>query len=525
MINVIPRPRVAVEEEGCYQLPFGALSVQYDGRLGNMRQCVACTLGVMSEEREETDIRFIYTEKVKEEEYVLKISEEGIKIFACDYSGAFYAMVTLKQLIDSENKVTCCKISDKPLYSWRGMHLDESRHFFGAETVKKLIDFMALYKLNRFHWHLTDDQGWRIEIKKHPLLTEIGSKRVGSQLHHWKCLDMSHTPVEGYYTQEEIKQIVAYAKARCVEIIPEIDFPAHSLAAIASYNDLACREIHCEVPNFFGEVIPASRGEKNWNRTLCLGKDEVIDFVFDVIDETAELFPFPYFHVGGDEAPTNEWKNCDKCQSRMRAEGLKNETQLQGWFTNKVNAHLKEIGKTMIGWNEILAAKGIDSDIVAQYWTPLKDKNVNKHLKNGGQTILSNHKYFYFDMTHEYCTVKGTYYYEPKKVGIKGKYSDSILGVEGENWTEWTDEENELFFKLCNRGLALSECAWSRSHNYGDFLERLEANKEMLDKMGIYYGEDWLTLEKNKKRKKKAAKKIGLDKKAYDSEYEISINK
>ena len=525
MINVIPKPRVAVEEEGFYELSSGVVGFSYDERLGNMRQCIACSLGVMSVETCEPDISFIYTEKVKAEEYLLKVTEDGIKIYASDYSGAFYALITLKQLIDDENKIPCCKISDRPLYSWRGMQLDESRHFFGAETVRKLLDFMAMYKLNRFHWHLTDDQGWRIEIKKHPLLTEIGSKRKGSQLHHWGSLDMSHVPVEGYYTQDEIKQIIAYAKARGIEIIPEIDFPAHCASALAAYNNLACREIDCEVPDFFGEKIPESRGMKNWNRTLCLGKDEVISFAYDVIDEVAELFPFPYFHVGGDEAPTGEWKKCDKCQSRMKTEGLKNETELQGWFTNKLNAYLKTQGKIMIGWNEVLAAKKIDAGVVAQYWTPLKDKNVNKHLKNGGEVILSNHKYFYFDMLHSYCTVKGTYYYEPKKAGIKSKYDNSVLGVEGENWTEWTDTAEELFFKMCNRGLALAECGWSRSRDYADFIERLQENKPLLDKMGVYYGEDWLTLSKSKKKKKKAAKKLGLDSKAYDGEYEISIAK
>jgi hexosaminidase len=200
MINVIPRPRVAVEEEGFYELSKDVISISYDAILGNMRQCIACSLGMMSIELEEADICFIYTEKVKEEEYLLKVTEDGIRVYASDYSGAFYAMVTLKQLMDEENKVPCCKISDRPLYSWRGMQLDESRHFFGMQEVRKLIDYMATYKLNRFHWHLTDDQGWRIEIKKHPLLTEIGSKRKGSQLHSWRSLDMSHTPVEGYYT-------------------------------------------------------------------------------------------------------------------------------------------------------------------------------------------------------------------------------------------------------------------------------------------------------------------------------------
>lgn len=521
MINVIPRPRVAVEEEGYYQLPSGAISIRYDGRLGNMRQCIACTLGVMSEERRDTDIAFIYTEKVKAEEYVLKVTEDGIRIFANDYNGAFYAVVTLKQLMDSEGNVPCCKISDRPLYSWRGIHLDESRHFFGVETVKKLLDFMALYKLNRFHWHLTDDQGWRVEIKKHPLLTEIGSKRNGSQLHHWGSLAMSHTPVEGYYTQEEIKQIIAYAKARCIEIIPEIDFPAHCRSAIASYNDLSCLGTHSTVPEYFGG-IPGSKDSDVGIRLLCLGKDEVMDFVYDVIDEVSDLFPFPYFHVGGDEAPTSDWKKCPQCQARMRAEGLKDETALQGWFTNKLNEHLKANGKIMVGWNEILAEKNLDTDVVAQSWTPKKDKNVYKHIKKGGNVILSNHKYFYFDMLHSYCTVKDTYYFDKKQIGIKDKYSDMILGVEGENWTEWTCTEDELFFKLCNRSLALSECGWSRSRDYSDFLKRLQNNKARLDSMGIYYGKDKITLEANKKKIKKTAKLLGLDPKGYDIEYAVS---
>ena len=524
MINVIPRPRVAVEEEGYFELPKRELCIRYDLRLGNMRQCVACTLGLISVECCYSDIVFIYSDKMAEEEYLLKVTEAGIRILASDYKGAFYAMITLKQLINDENKIPCCKISDRPLYSWRGVHLDESRHFFGVATVKKLLDFMALYKLNRFHWHLTDDHGWRVEIKKHPLLTEIGSKREGSQLHRWGSLDMSHTPVEGYYTQEEIRQIIAYAKARCIEIIPEIDFPAHCRSAIAAYNDLSCLGTHCKVPEYFGG-IPGSKVSEAGSRLLCLGKDEVMDFVYDVLDEVAELFPFPYLHVGGDEAPVEDWKKCARCQARMRAEGLKDETALQGWFTNKLNEHLKSRGKIMVGWNEILAEKNLGTDIVVQNWTPKKDKNVYKFIKKGGNVILSNHKYFYFDMQHSYCTVKGTYYFDLKKANIKDKYSDMILGVEGENWTEWTCTEDELFFKLCNRSLALAECSWSRSRDYADFIERLQNNKARLDKMRIYYGADSVTLDPCKKSVQKAAKKMGMDPKGYDIEYAVSLTK
>ncbi len=521
MINVIPRPRVAEELEGSFKLQKRALAIKGDERLGNLRQAVVCALGILAEEKEEYDIKFIYTEKVKDEEYLLKVSEEEIKIFAADYNGAFYALITLKQLI-VKGEIPCCRISDRPLYAYRGIQLDESRHFFGIETVKKLLDYMALYKLNRFHWHLTDDQGWRLEIKKYPLLTEIGSKRIGSQLHSWRSDEMDDEPVEGYYTQEEIKEIVAYAKARGIEIIPEVDFPAHAAAALASYNNLACREIECEVPNYFGGKIPKKAGIKDWNRTLCLGKDEVLEFVYDVLDETAELFPYPYIHVGGDEAPTDEWKKCPKCQQRMKENGLKNETELQGWFTNKLNNHLKSIGKTLIGWNEVLAAKGIDRDIVAQYWTNKNDKNVEKHLKNGGKALISKHKFFYFDMLHSYCTVKDTYNFDVKSLGLK-KYSDSILGLEGENWTEWTATEDELFFKMANRGLALAECAWSRSRDYADFIDRLQYNKRRLDKLEIYYGEDWLTLEKNKKAKNKRAKKLKIYPNDFDTEYIMSV--
>lgn len=524
MINVIPRPRVAVEEEGYFELPKREICIRHDEFLGNMRQCVACTLGLISVESCYSDIAFIYSDKMADEEYVLKITEAGIKIFASSYRGAFYAMITVKQLLDDENKVPCCQISDRPLHSWRGVHLDESRHFFGVATVKKLLDFMALYKLNRFHWHLTDDHGWRVEIKKHPLLTEIGSKREGSQLHRWGSLDMSHTPVEGYYTQEEISQIIAYAKARCIEIIPEIDFPAHCRSAIAAYNDLSCLGTHCKVPEYFGG-IPGSKVSEAGSRLLCLGKDEVMDFVYDVLDEVAELFPFPYLHVGGDEAPVEDWKKCARCQARMRAEGLKDETALQGWFTNKLNEHLKSRGKIMVGWNEILAEKNLGTDVVVQNWTPKKDKNVYKFIKKGGNVILSNHKYFYFDMQHSYCTVKGTYYFDLKKVNIKDKYSDMILGVEGENWTEWTCTEDELFFKLCNRSLALAECSWSRSRDYADFIERLQNNKARLDKMGIYYGADCVTLDPCKKSIQKAAKKMGMDPKGYDIEYAVSLTK
>lgn len=528
MINIIPIPEKFTRQQGHLSFDKKTAGIYIPEEFSSLREEAGYEAVSL---KDEALIKITYSEKEKREGYSLEIKRDGIEIEAADAAGAFYALQSLKQLIAlSQEEKGAVRLSflkiinDAPRYSWRGLHLDESRHFFGKKTVKKLLDFMSLYKLNRFHWHLTDDQGWRVEIEKYPRLTEIGSTRVGSQLHNWGCEDMDDKTVEGYYTKEDIREIVAYAKQRFIEIVPEIDFPAHSLAAIAGYNSLACREKECEVANYFGAIIPHKSGNKDWNRPLCLGKDEAVQFAFDVIEEVADLFPFGYFHVGGDEAPTNEWKKCPDCQKRIKDEKLKDEVALQGWFTNQLNDCLKKKGKTMIGWNEVLAADFVDSDIVAQYWTPKKDKNVTKHLEKGGKVILSNHKYFYFDMLYTYCTVKGTYSYSPEVMKIGKQHEKSILGVEAEMWTEWTATEKELFFKLWHRGLALSETAWSKEEakDYNSFKNRLQLHKKIADEKGYYYGEDSMTLKPNGLKKTLLAKKNGFTIKDFDSEYRLS---
>ncbi|MBQ3136844.1 MAG: beta-N-acetylhexosaminidase [Clostridia bacterium] len=529
MINVIPKPNNLTLKDGDCFIYRKRVLLHVDKELSDIEKFIDKCLCVKTEKAvNESHIEFIYDDTLPEETYSLKSEGYGIKVFAGTYSGAFYGLMTLSQLINSEGNdgetVICPQLmieKDAPKHSWRGLQLDESRHFFGKETVKKYLDFMALYKLNRFHWHLTDDQGWRIEIEKYPLLTEIGSYRKGSQLHSWSCTEYEEIPHSGYYTKEDIREIIAYAKERCIEIIPEIDFPAHCAAAIAAYNDLACRNIPCEVFDFCGDPLAKVKGIRNWNRPLCLGKDEVIDFAKNVIDEVAELFPFPYFHVGGDEAPQNEWKKCPECQKRIKDKKLKNETELQAWFTNEINAFLKEKGKTMIGWNEVLASKNTDADIIGQYWTPKKDDNVIRHLKKGGKVILSCHKYFYFDMAYDYCTPKGTYSYEPKDSKIKKELNKGILGIEAEMWTEWITNEDHIFFMLFNRGLALSENAWTYNKNYSNFKSRLQLHKAFMDKMGIYYGNDHITMYKNKSYKKSQSKKYGFTVKHNDAEFRL----
>lgn len=533
MITLIPMPKDIKQTSNTFSFKKNSLTVYSDSQLAEVCKQIPSVMNTEFKEadKESATLKILLSGDEEKDGYSLKIDNSGIEIKASCYSGAFYALQSARQLFSSDSektdtftaKHTVIK-NDKPAYSWRGLQLDESRHFFGKDTVKKLLDFMAMYKYNVFHWHLTDDQGWRIEIKKYPLLTEIGSVRKGTQKGNWDSKEMDDSEYGGFYTQEDIKEIVEYAKERCISIVPEIDFPAHCASAIAAYNHLACRDIPWEVQSFFGGVIPKMRGLKDWNRTLCLGKSEVYDFVFDVIDEVCSLFPFEYFHIGGDEAPTDEWKKCPLCQKAIKDHSLKNEVELQGYFTNQVNRHLKKNGKILIGWNEILASKYIDRDIVGQYWTPSKDLNVVNHVNNGGKVILSRHSAFYFDMKYDNVTVKNSYCFRPEKCDIPKNKLDSVLGFECENWSEWTETEDELFFKIFNRGLAIAECVWSDNSvkSFSSFEKRIQKHKDYMDALGIFYGPDEITMKKNIRFKKKLAKEYGLSLNDFNCEYLMS---
>lgn len=533
MINLIPMPENIVTTTDSFSFKREGATVFFSPELESLREMFARLLAIKPQKSDKPgEISFIFDSSEEKDSYSLIIDKSGVRVFASDYEGGFYACQTLRQLFEADFKgkrrLACqyVKIScDKPEYKWRGLQLDESRHFFGKETVKRFLDFMAMYKLNVFHWHLTDDQGWRIESEKYPRLTEVGSKRTQSQIKNWSCLECDGKPVEGYYTKEDIKEIVRYAKERCIEIMPEVDFPAHSAAVLASYNELACRDIPCEVQFYFGAKIPVSQGNKDWNRTLCLGKEEVYDFVKNVIDETAELFPFEYFHIGGDEAPTDEWKKCPCCQKKMKEENLKDETELQGYFSNRLSEHLISIGKIPVGWNEILKAKGISRDITVQYWTPQKDKNVTTHLRQGGKVIMSCHKAFYFDMPYTLAKIKNTYNFSPLSNNVPKDCLDNVLGFEGENWTEWTDSEKQLFFKLAPRSAALAENAWSKDSvkNYDSFVKRFMRHKLYLEENGIFIGNERLIFHPSALYKSIMAPRCSTDARDYDCEYKISL--
>lgn len=290
--------------------------------------------------------------KINNEEYMLLINKSEITIAAQENAGVFYGIQTLLQLLPLEEKdeikLPCLLINDQPKFKWRGMHLDVSRHFFDIEFIKKYIDFLAQYKMNTFHWHLTDDQGWRIEIKKYPKLTEIGAWRNGSMVGHYRDQTFDTKRYGGFYTQEEIKEVVAYAKERHITVIPEIELPGHALAALAAYPQYSCTGGPFEVGKTWGVL----------DDVFC-PKDETFTFLENILSEVIELFPSEYIHIGGDECPKTRWKSCSHCQKRMKDEKLKNEHELQSYFIQRIEKFVNSKGRKIIGWDEILEG-GLD---------------------------------------------------------------------------------------------------------------------------------------------------------------------
>lgn len=506
--NLIPHPQRAQAQNGsCDLRAIAALNVapQFARTADNLRAIVETGLGKPLPEGAGNAIDVVFDPKQPAEGYALTIAPNGVKIAASDAAGALYGVQSLRVMARWDTaaplrSLECAQIDDYPRFGWRGLLLDEGRHFFGAETVKRLLRIMALNKLNVLHWHLTDDQGWRVEIKHYPLLTEIGSQRSQSQIHGWKKKpsDSDHTPHGGFYTQEQLKEIVAYADALGIMIVPEIDMPAHFAAAFAAYSDLACRDKKVEVPWYFGGQYPVSQGIRDWNRSACIGNPKTMEFIHTVIDEISEIFPAPYFHIGGDEAPKEEWKTCPKCQALMQREGLANVDQLQAYFTNQVQKYVAQKGKRLIGWNEVLKGNMLDDSVIVQYWTPQPDPRVKKHLQNGGEIIISKHQYFYFDMPFGQYPLDNTYRFQPYFGGITPEYDKQIKGVEAAAWTEWIADADKLDFQLFPRLIALSEVAWYQGKkDKKEFYARLDAYKPILEHLGITYAKDEICKIKN----------------------------
>lgn len=404
------------------------------------------------------------------EGYQLDVSQEKIKILGSTSQGIFYGIQTLRQLlpveIESPTKINqswsvpCVSIEDYPRFSWRGFMLDESRHFFGKETVKKMLDLMGSLKFNVFHWHLTDDQGWRIEIKKYPRLIEVGSKRVGTIINR-KRLD--GIPVMGYYTQDEIKEIIDYASERFIRIIPEIDVPGHVTALLASYPELSCTGGPFEVSARFGIL----------KEILCAGKEEVFEFIQNVLNEVMEVFPSKIIHTGGDEVPKNRWKDCSDCQTRINKEGLNSEQELQVYFTNRIAKYLESNGRRLMGWNEILNDELIDNAI-CHYWD-FKFDEVIKNARKGRAIIMSERMAVYLNLPYSGISLNKTYEYDPIPDELERKFHENVCGIEACLWTEYVKDIKRLEFQVFPRLIAVAETGWTLKNNkdYHSFLTRL----------------------------------------------------
>lgn len=426
--------------------------------------------------------------ELKSEAYLLTVNEDHIIICASDKKGVFYAVQTLLQIsgvaAGKIHKFECCAIADEPRFSHRGFMLDEARHFFGKDFVKKQLDMMALLKLNVFHWHLTDDQGWRVEIKKYPLLTEKGSIRKNTQLNlvgyskHKEKHDNKEYGRGLYYTQEDIKEIVAYAKELNIEIIPEIDMPGHLTAAIACYPELSCTKEKLEVANRWGVMETIG----------CAGREELYNFVFDVIDELAPLFPSKHFHIGGDEVPKTRWKKCPECQAKIKKLNLKNEEELQGAFNEMVQNHLKSKGKNIIGWNEILKNGNINPDTIVQWWTGnCKQNGISKWVEQGNSIIITSSKFVYMDYFYSQSDLRNFYSMDYDTLGLPEKYEDRVIGMEAPMWTEYVRDTGKYNFNVYPRMQALAEMCWTQKdlRNFDDFNKRLKYFDDIFKKFEI----------------------------------------
>ncbi len=434
-------------------------------------------------------IKFNKDNTLKNEAYKLKISPDGITVSASDENGAFYGAVTLKIMImqaksaDGVAVLNCAYIYDYPKFAYRGGMMDEARHFFGIDAVKQTLDNMALLKLNKFHWHLSDDQGYRIESEVFPLLNEISGKRKYELLGGCNNLAFPELQKGGdeychYYKKDEIREIVEYANSLCIDVIPEIDLPGHTVAILAAYPELSCLKGEYEV--FCENGITKD--------VLCAGQEETYDFVEKLLIEVCELFPYNYFHMGGDEASKGHkiWeKECVVCQAKMKELGLEKGKDLQAYFNNRVNEILKKLGKTNIEWNDGIY-ENTANDIVGHYWiyrNPAWVKRENKKRKY----IVSPCPTLYFDFSYSTVPLKKVYNYNIAKSGFVNE--KNVLGIEFESWAEWIDTYDAWEFSVYPRILAFAEGAWTEDKfkNYKDFYKRLNFFKAYMKTKNINY--------------------------------------
>ncbi len=453
MINLIPRINGSIcAENSVCKLPE-CIGIAYNGF---ENWCTAAFLQRMGVDACVGD--FLQLERdatLPQEHYQLNVTEKGIKIVAADEKGVIWALTTLAELA-RDGCVPFCTIEDGPKYRHRGLSLDCARHFFPAAEVKKIIEEISLTKLNVLKWHLTDDQGWRIESKRFPRLHEVSGQ---------------------FYTQEEIRDVVEFARIRGVEIIPEIELPGHVSALLAAYPQYSCS----------GKEVKLATGGGIYPIVLCPGKDEVFAFLSELLEEVAGLFPGPRFHIGGDETPKGEWKKCPHCQARMEALGLTDYEDLQGWFAAQAGKILKKQGKTAICWNETLRNSTHPMDIQIQYWTLNHRISMEEFANAGGKWIYSDMFELYLDYPYAMTPLKKVYETQPHLGERDIGTMENLLGLEACIWAEHIRENEKLEQLLFPRIQAFAEVCWSGAGEYDDFLYRLKATMAGIHHRDISY--------------------------------------
>lgn len=515
--SIIPMPNSYTLGEGAFTVPSNP-SISSAPELADISLNFK-TLFYVSDERKLADnadedhstIKLRHNKLLELESYKLDISNSGILVEASSKAGAFYALQTLRQLIDSSKKdnagdtnfitLPVLKIVDRPRFAWRGMHLDVARHFMPVEAVKRLIDTMSLYKFNRFHWHLTDDQGWRIEIKQYPKLTEIGSCRAQSRTSQVVILSNDDPTFDGkrhcgYYTQEQIADVVEYAAARQITVMPEIEFPGHSQAAIAAYPDL-------------GNLGTPIKVREDWGISEHILKPDqkTIKFYKNVLAEVMKLFPSKYIHIGGDEVPPNQWENSKVAKQLMRDQNLENYSQVQAWMIGELSAFIEANNRIMIGWDEIFT-DDLSPKAAVMAWRT-EEFGFQAAIK-GHDVVMAPFEYTYFDLYQgdskneppaiypSFTPLEKVYSFDPAPSELEAEVVNRILGAQGQLWSEHIPTSEHLEYMAFPRAIALSEVLWSSNKpGFENFKQRMSIHEERLEQFGVNYrplGNDGLSI-------------------------------
>lgn len=504
-INVTPTPLELTQKEGTFVLKNHTVFVSNDESTdkvaayftAKVKQSTGYDLKVSKNAPPTNQIKLdlITDLPINDEGYLLDITSDNIHIQAKTPQGIFYGLQTVMQLLPAEIEsptlvktvdwtIPAVSVKDEPRFKYRGMHLDVCRHFVDIDYIKKQLDVLSMFKINRFHWHLTEDQGWRIEIKKYPKLTEVGAKRIEGD-------GSTYGPF--FYTQEQVKEIVAYAKARFIEVIPEVELPGHAVAAIAAYPELGCTGKEIPVRNIWGIA----------NDVYCAGNEEVFTFLTNVLEEVIPLFESEYFHIGGDECPKTRWAECPKCQARIKEEGLKAkdgysaEERLQSYFVQRMEKILLKHGKKMIGWDEILEG-GLAPAATVMSWRGEKGGIAAANM--GHDVIMTPSPWLYFDKYQGdkkllpvtiggLLTLEKVYGYEPVPKDIADDKKHHILGAQANHWAEYKYSGEDMEMDMYPRMIALAELSWTapRKKDYKDFERRIDNQRVRLDMYGINY--------------------------------------